>query len=131
MRSHPHIATTAAVVLALAVTAPAADATTTATSPVIRPNPDEQVLTVTHRTAEPRPAPRLPVRANPDEQTPNENTLPTTIVRVAAPSHGFHWGDAGIGAAGALGLAALAIGAALTNSQRRARRTSRSAATTS
>ena len=34
------------------------------------------------------------------------------IVRVAAPG-GFDWGDAGIGAAGALGLSTLAIGTGL------------------
>lgn len=127
MRSHHSIAPTAAVVLALAVTAPAMAATTTTTSPQVRPNPDQQTLTVTPRTAEPRPQ----VRPNPDEQTPSSYTTPQVIVRVAASGRGFRWADAGIGAAGALGLATLALGAALTNSQRRARRTSRSAAITS
>ena len=43
------------------------------------------------------------------------------IVRVSAPG-GFDWGDAGIGAAGALGLSTLAIatGLAITSSRRRA-----------
>jgi hypothetical protein len=41
---------------------------------------------------------------------------------VQAPSSGFDWGDAGIGAAGGLALAMLGLGGALAvSSQRRAR----------
>ncbi len=43
------------------------------------------------------------------------------IVRVSAPG-GFDWSSAGIGAAGGFGLSMLALGGALTVSQRRARR---------
>jgi hypothetical protein len=44
------------------------------------------------------------------------------VVRVQAPKSGFDWGDAGIGAAGAVGLAALTGGGALVIAQRRTRR---------
>jgi hypothetical protein len=46
---------------------------------------------------------------------------PPTIVRVTAPSRGFDWGDAGIGAAGGFGLSMIGIGGALAVSQRRTR----------
>jgi hypothetical protein len=52
-----------------------------------------------------------------DLNPPAASTTPSPqpavqIVRVSAPS-GFDWGDAGIGAAGALGLSTLAIGGGL------------------
>jgi hypothetical protein len=53
------------------------------------------------------------------------------VVTVQAPTNGFDWGDAGIGAAGALGLAMLALAGALAITQRRAHRPSGSARSTS
>lgn len=52
----------------------------------------------------------------------NPSGVPT-VVRVVAPSGGFHWGDAGIGAGGAIAMLLL-IGAVLgaTNVRRRATR---------
>jgi hypothetical protein len=47
-------------------------------------------------------------------------TLPT-IGRVTAPSRGFDWGDAGIGAAGGFALSMIAIGGPLAVSQHRTR----------
>lgn len=47
----------------------------------------------------------------------------TPVVRIATPASGFDWGDAGIGAAGGLGLAMLGLGGGLVISQRRPRRT--------
>jgi hypothetical protein len=44
-----------------------------------------------------------------------------TIVRVTAPSSGFDWGDAGIGAAGGFALSMIGIGGALALSQHRSR----------
>jgi hypothetical protein len=44
------------------------------------------------------------------------------LVRVQAPQSGFHWGDAGIGAAGGLALAMLGIGGGLVISRQRPRR---------
>jgi hypothetical protein len=44
----------------------------------------------------------------------------TTIVRVIAPTTGFDWGDAAIGAAGGLALSLVAVGATLTVSRRHA-----------
>ena len=48
-----------------------------------------------------------------------------TVVRVVSPGDGFDWGDAGIGAGGALALMTLVIGGTLgaTNIRRRAPRT--------
>jgi hypothetical protein len=45
-----------------------------------------------------------------------------TVVQVSAPSGGFHWGDAGIGAAGMLALFSIAAGSALLLTGRRRRR---------
>ena len=49
------------------------------------------------------------------------------VVRVSA-SGGFDWGDAGIGAAGGLGLSILGVSGGLALTRRRGRRTTRSAA---
>jgi hypothetical protein len=56
---------------------------------------------------------------------------PATVVRVSTPTSGFHWGDAGIGAAAGFALSMLALGLVLVASQHDARRSRRSAATTS
>jgi hypothetical protein len=40
-------------------------------------------------------------------------SVPTSVVEVRGPSGGFDWGDAGIGAAGMLGLFSIAAGSAL------------------
>lgn len=45
------------------------------------------------------------------------------IVRVMTPQAGFDWGDAGIGAAAALGISMIALAAGLAIAQRRARGT--------
>ncbi|MGZ4287267.1 MAG: hypothetical protein ACXVXL_23890 [Solirubrobacteraceae bacterium] len=44
------------------------------------------------------------------------------VVRIQAPTSGFDWGDAGIGAAGGFALAMIGIGGALAVSQHRTRR---------
>ena len=51
------------------------------------------------------------VRPNPDQQNPPP--APVRIVRVSDPNGGFDSGDAGIGAAGALGLILAATGGTL------------------
>ena len=45
------------------------------------------------------------------------------VVRIQAPTSGFDWGDAGIGAAGGFALSMIGIGGALAVSQHRTRRT--------
>jgi hypothetical protein len=50
---------------------------------------------------------------------------PATVVRVLAHGGGFDWGDAGIGAAGGLGLALLGVAAAFAISQQRRARQSK------
>src|ERR1019366_3113328 len=58
---------------------------------------------------------------NPPAATTTSSPQPAVqIVRVSAPS-GFDWGDAGIGAAGALGLSMLAMGGGLVIADRRRR----------
>jgi hypothetical protein len=56
----------------------------------------------------------LPARTTPSSQPAVQ------IVRVSAPG-GFDWGDAGIGAAGALGLSMVALGGGLVIAARRSR----------
>ena len=58
--------------------------------------------------------------------------VPPTVVRIISRDSGFGWGDAGIGAAGGLGLALVGLGGAFAIAQqRRARQSKRSAAITS
>ena len=57
---------------------------------------------------------------NPRRATTSSPQPVVEIVRVSAPG-GFDWGDAGIGAAGALGLSMLAIGGGLVLAARRHR----------
>jgi hypothetical protein len=121
-----HITTTA-IVFALAIaTASAAAAGDSRTAPAVLPNPDQQQV-----TQQPQPAPAPPavtraVQPNPDEQPAAENA-PAVIVRTSAPSNAFDWGDAGIGAAAALGILAIALAGALTITHRRTRRSARTA----
>jgi hypothetical protein len=61
---------------------------------------------------------RLDLNPTPARTTPSQPAV--QIVRVSAPE-AFDWGDAGIGAAGALGLSTLAIGSALVIAARRHR----------
>lgn len=118
--------TTAAIVLALGIaTAPAAAAGDSGTTPAVLPNPDQQQITEQPQPAPPHPAANPTVVPNPDQQYP-ASTTPAVIVRTSDPNDGFDWGDAGIGAAGALGLSAIGLAGALTITQRRTRRVRRS-----
>ena len=126
MHLTPHITTTA-ILIALGIAIPsAAAAGATSTSPTVRPNPDQQQLSEQPQPAPPEPAANPTVQPNPDQQ-PAVSTNPAVIVRAGPPNSGFDWGDAGIGAAGTIGLAAIALGGALTITQRRNRRTRGSA----
>ena len=118
MRHSQHIKTGLAVTLVLAaIAAPTASAHGTQAGWVVRPNPDEQAAQLA-RAAATRPAQNTwVVRPNPDEQYPQP--APVTIVRVTDPHGGFDWGDAGIGAAGALGLILAATGGTLLLARRR------------
>src|SRR5450755_2293398 len=80
--------------------------------------------------APPGPEPTGPTKPRPATHDASTANPATTIVRVLAPSHGFDWGDAGIGAAAGIALAFLGLGGALLISQRRARRTRASPAAT-
>jgi hypothetical protein len=115
MRHNQHIKPGLAVTLVLAaITAPTASAQA---SWVVRPNPDEQAAQLA-RVAATRPDQSTwVVRPNPDEQYPTP--APVAIVRVTDPTGGFHWGDAGIGAAGTLGLILAATGGTLLIARRR------------
>ncbi|HTX32350.1 MAG TPA: hypothetical protein VMD09_13290 [Solirubrobacteraceae bacterium] len=77
-----------------------------------------------------------PAWAFPADQTPNGSQVPAgspyvtgaasapaapTIVRVTPTDAGFDWGDAGIGAGGALALSLVALGGAVLVSGRRGR----------
>ena len=126
MRSQQHIKTALAVTIATgAIAAPAASAHGPQSGWIVRPNPDQQATKLARHAAarSPHTTTRI-VHPNPDQQTPTPAA--TTIVRVLNPSSGFDWGDAGIGAAGSLGLAMLTVAGALAISQRRAGRTRQS-----
>ncbi|MGB9183937.1 MAG: hypothetical protein WCB67_07710 [Solirubrobacteraceae bacterium] len=59
------------------------------------------------------------------------NPSSPTIVRIIAGNGGFHWDDAGIGAAGGLALSMVGLGGGLAVSQRRTRRAGHTTALTS
>lgn len=50
-------------------------------------------------------------------------STPATVVRVVAPSGGFDWGDAGIGAGGAFALTMIGLGGVIAATNRRSRQT--------
>jgi hypothetical protein len=118
MRHSQHLRTGLAVTLTLgAISTPAASAHGGQAGWVVRPNPDQQAAQLA-RTATTRPAQNTwVVRPNPDEQYPSP--APIAIVRVTDPNSGFQWGDAGIGAAGTLGLILAATGGTLLLARRR------------
>ena len=143
MRLKPNITTTALILAFGTVAAPAAANNIAPTRPTVRPNPDQQLLIAQRRPVQalralspasaapcseicsggPPPSsastgPGSEVIDNVGYGAPN---TPATIIRVTAPG-GFDWGDAGIGAAGAIGLCMLALGLVLVVSQRRTRR---------
>jgi hypothetical protein len=55
----------------------------------------------------------------PSNYDPNGTGQPSTIVRVVAPSNGFDWSDAAIGAAGGFALSMIGIGGVIVVSRRR------------
>jgi len=118
MRCSQHVKTGLALTLALgAISAPAASAHSRQAGWVLRPNPDEQAAQLARASAA-RPAQNTwVVRPNPDEQYPMPT--PVSIVRATDPKGGFDWGDAGIGAAGTLGLILAATGGTLLLARRR------------
>jgi hypothetical protein len=118
MRHTQHLKFGLAVTLVLgAISAPAASAHRAQASWVVRPNPDQQAAQLAQAAATRPSATNWVVRPNPDEQY--QLPAPTTIVRVTDPNVGFHWGDAGIGAAGTLGLILAATGGTLLLARRR------------
>ncbi len=145
MRFNSHITTTAALVLAWGAIPAIAAGNSSGTSPAVRPNPDEQVLTANAAAAHSGQTASPAVQPNPDQQTapatpsagPRSEvvsgggygsvSVPPVVVRVTAPNGGFDWGDAGIGAAGAVGLLLVALGGALTVSRHRERQARSSA----
>ncbi|MGO9750756.1 MAG: hypothetical protein ACLP8S_12965 [Solirubrobacteraceae bacterium] len=145
IRHHRHITCALASTLALAATTapgatahlrPAAPRKTPTASPVVRPNPDEQVLTsyATPATSEQTTSPL--VQPNPDEQTPPTIAHSTTLVdsvptvRIVRVSYGgFDWGDAGLGAATGLGLSLITFSGVLAVSRRRDRAATSASAT--
>jgi hypothetical protein len=94
--------TAAAVILSLAAAgAPTATASTTPAATATQPpagvydRPDKSIIPVATPAA-----------------------APQAVVRIQAPTSGFDWGDAGIGAAGGLAIAIIGLGGALVVSQR-------------
>ena len=105
-----HLTRAIALALALgAIIAPAASAD----PPPLRKA--EAAIAASQRTAPP------PVLPNPDEQVPNARPE-SVIVRVTAPSAGFDWGDAGVGAGVTLALTLIGVGGVLAVTRRRSHR---------
>jgi hypothetical protein len=71
----------------------------------------------------------VPASPSVSNQVTQPPTAPT-IVRVSAPTGGFDFGDAGIGAAGGFAISMIAVGGALVASQRRSRRSESTTALT-
>ena len=118
MRSSQHLKTGLAVTLMLAAIAPpTASAYDTQGGWVVRPNPDEQAAQLARAAAARSSTTNWVVRPNPDEQNPPP--APVTIVHLTDPHRGFDWDDAGIGAAGTVGLILAATGSALLLARRR------------
>jgi hypothetical protein len=90
-------------------------------NPAVRPNPDEQ-------TAAPTTTGGGPSSEVIDNGGYGPAVAPPAVIRVATPSGGFDWGDAGIGAAATIGVVLLGVAGAFALSQRRARRSGRSTA---
>ena len=130
-----------------AVTAAASAPSSAYASPVVRPNPGEQIVTTQAIQTASGPTGDAAVRPNPDEQTatgamagggPGSEVIDNggygravvrpVVVGVAKPKGGFDWGDAGIGAGAAIGLALLGVAGGFALFQRRARRSGRSTA---
>jgi hypothetical protein len=138
MHLNQHIST--ALVFALAI-APASAAVGQAAGAGrgLRPSPEPQALTAHAGPTGPRPPQRRTAqpasdthaaggatdspRPRPELTHSGSNGDPLVapvVVRVSTPSGGFDWGDAGIGAAGTLGIVILALAGALAVMQRRA-----------
>jgi hypothetical protein len=85
-------------------------------------------VTVALALATAAPASARPIGPDPTGSYANNSvasvpaSTPPTIVYLTAPSAGFDWGDAGIGAAGGVALSILGLGSALAVSGRRTRR---------
>jgi len=130
MRSKQHVKTALAVTFAIAaVAAPAVAAQNGRAGWVVQANPDQQAAQPARAATAAASHTFRVVTPNPDQQTPP--TASATTGRAPNASDPFDWGDAGIGAAGALGLVTLATAGALVISQRRARRPRGSAGATS
>ena len=131
-RHHERIARAAA--LTLALTAIAASPAS-AMFPAASPGPCSETCSGDgHGPGVSRPA-ATPTSTGPRSDVSSTNgydltRVPPTVVRITSGDNGFDWGDAGIGAAGGLGLSMVGLGAALAVSQHRTQRTRASTAPT-
>jgi hypothetical protein len=112
MTTKPRMTAGALVTLALAASAAPASAMPNQLSP--GGAPAVQNPTGAHATPSPAAVTRARVLAARDSAPASP---PATIVRLTA-HNGFDWGDAGLGAAGAVALAAVGLGGVLAVSQR-------------
>jgi hypothetical protein len=121
IRHHARIARAAA--LTLALTAIAATPAS-ATPPPAGPGPCSEVCSGGgYGSRVSRPA-ATPTNAGPGSDVSSTNgydfaRVPPTVVRIISDDNGFHWGDASIGAGGALGLMLAATGGTLLLAHRR------------
>ena len=127
LRIHRFTITTAAVAIALCAAAPVAAHAQDLRSPDAAEASQPKTPEVQDYRAPDAVEPIEPttdLRA-PDNRfgQPSGGPAPTRVRIVEIPSNGFRWGDAGIGAAGMLGLVMLAVGIGMAGTHyRRARR---------
>lgn len=115
---------------AMAFIAMASAPTTAHAISVVLPNADQQTMTVRSLPAPSASTGNATVRPNADEQRVTGGT--TSGVQLSAAIHngyaapvsdangGFDWGDAGIGAAAAIGIVMLGVAVVFARSRRRA-----------
>jgi len=123
MTTTHRISTTAVLILSLAAAgAPAASAKHVEDAAIAANPTPAAVYSHQDKSIVPATSPSTPTGS------PAKVSAQPLVVRVQAPTNGFDWGDAGIGAAGGLALSMIGLGGALAVSQHRTRRTGRTTA---
>jgi hypothetical protein len=122
IRHHARIARSAALTLALAAIAASP---ASAMPPPASPGPCSEACSGSGYASRVSLAGPTPTSTGPGSDVSSTNgydsaRVPPTVVRMVSGGSGFDWGDAGIGAGAALGLALAGIGGTLLLAQRRA-----------
>lgn len=135
MSNTRRVTTSAVLVLSLATSAPPGAAalgvaSAATASPAVYSRQDKQLVQLQSAASQParvysrQEKSLLPSKpgSTAAPATAGKVSSPQPVVRSETPKSDFHWGDAGIGAAGGVALAMLCVGGALAVAQRRPRR---------